>query len=174
MQLQQFLIDFVVEQTGYPPDIVELDADLEADLGIDSIKKAQLFGELREMFGFSGRAEHSNGRAAGEIPGRQSLADYRTLRNVLDSLLQSQPGRQPEGMAIASTQANTTPQANTTAQATTTAQAQVVQVESRRCWRIDCGCQQVFQGRSRIAIGASRLDISERFGSESQLASCYF
>ncbi len=48
--LEKFLIKFVVEQTGYPPEVVELDADLEADLGIDSIKKAQLFGELREYF----------------------------------------------------------------------------------------------------------------------------
>ena len=38
-QLETFLINFVVEQTGYPPEVVELDADLEADLGIDSIKK---------------------------------------------------------------------------------------------------------------------------------------
>ncbi len=49
-ELEQFLINFVVEQTGYPPEVVELDADLEADLGIDSIKKAQMFGELREYF----------------------------------------------------------------------------------------------------------------------------
>ena len=31
-QLESFLISFVVEQTGYPAEIVELDADLEADL----------------------------------------------------------------------------------------------------------------------------------------------
>ncbi|MDX1928960.1 MAG: SDR family NAD(P)-dependent oxidoreductase [Pirellulaceae bacterium] len=85
-QLQQFLIDFVVEQTGYPAEIVELDADLEADLGIDSIKKAQLFGELREMFSFSGR----DGQSQNVAGGRQSLADYRTLRDVMDALLQSQ------------------------------------------------------------------------------------
>ena len=52
-ELEQFLIDFVVEQTGYPPEMVEMDADLEADLGIDSIKKAQLFGELAEQFEIS-------------------------------------------------------------------------------------------------------------------------
>ncbi|NLE39180.1 MAG: hypothetical protein GX621_14245, partial [Pirellulaceae bacterium] len=40
-ELESFLVNFVVEHTGYPPEIVELDADLEADLGIDSIKKAQ-------------------------------------------------------------------------------------------------------------------------------------
>lgn len=88
-QLQQFLIDFVVEQTGYPAEIVEMDADLEADLGIDSIKKAQLFGELREMFSFNGRESQSQSASSGS-GGRQALADYRTLRDVMDALLQSQ------------------------------------------------------------------------------------
>ncbi len=77
-ELEQFLVDFVVEQTGYPPEIVELDADLEADLGIDSIKKAQLFGELREMFVFPVAANPND---------RLSLNDYRTLRSVLDLLV---------------------------------------------------------------------------------------
>lgn len=79
--LQQFLVDFVVEQTGYPAEIVDLDADLEADLGIDSIKKAQLFGELREMFHFPQSADVS------DAGGRQSLANYRTLRDVQGLLL---------------------------------------------------------------------------------------
>ncbi|HBP82717.1 MAG TPA: hypothetical protein DD662_09415, partial [Planctomycetaceae bacterium] len=49
-ELSEFLIDFVIEQTGYPREIVELDADLEADLGIDSIRKAQLFGEIGQKY----------------------------------------------------------------------------------------------------------------------------
>ena len=73
-ELEQFLIDFVVEHTGYPPEMVELDADLEADLGIDSIKKAQLFGEL---------AEHFDVRVA---TGDLSLDDFPTLRHVLGFL----------------------------------------------------------------------------------------
>ncbi len=75
--LEKFLINFVVEQTGYPPEIVELDADLEADLGIDSIKKAQLFGELGEYF---------------EVRPQEnvSMDDFRTLRHVLAVLLESQ------------------------------------------------------------------------------------
>ncbi len=48
--LETFLRDFLVEQTGYPHDMIQLDWDLEADLGIDSIKLTQLMGELREMF----------------------------------------------------------------------------------------------------------------------------
>ena len=82
-RMQQFLIDFVVEQTGYPPEIVDMDSDLEADLGIDSIKKAQLFGELREMFTFPVAATQESNRLA--------LSEFRTLRSVLDLLQGSQP-----------------------------------------------------------------------------------
>ncbi|MEZ6135099.1 MAG: SDR family NAD(P)-dependent oxidoreductase [Pirellulaceae bacterium] len=83
--MQRFLIDFVVEQTGYPPEIVEMDADLEADLGIDSIKKAQLFGELREMFNFQ------QATATDASGGRRGLAEYRTLADVLETLAQASP-----------------------------------------------------------------------------------
>jgi acyl transferase domain-containing protein len=73
--LTAFLIDFVCEQTGYPREVVDLDADMEADLGIDSIKKAQLFGELRERFNLQVKAD-----------GRLSLDDFPTLRHVLEFL----------------------------------------------------------------------------------------
>ncbi|MCR4413208.1 MAG: phosphopantetheine-binding protein, partial [Thermoguttaceae bacterium] len=75
-ELESFLVNFVVEQTGYPPEIVELDADLEADLGIDSIKKAQLFGELGEYFDIR---PDSN----------LTLDDFPTLRHVLDYLVKN-------------------------------------------------------------------------------------
>jgi acyl carrier protein len=76
-ELEAFLVNFVVEQTGYPEDIVELDADLEADLGIDSIKKAQLFGELREHFGIEAPDD-----------GDALPADFPTLRHVMAFLQQ--------------------------------------------------------------------------------------
>ena len=77
-QLDAFLVNFVVEQTGYPPEIVELDADLEADLGIDSIKKAQLFGELREYFDIT--------------PDENlTLDDFATLRHVQQFLAETLP-----------------------------------------------------------------------------------
>ncbi len=72
--LQQMLVDFVVEQTGYPEEIVEMDADLEADLGIDSIKKAQLFGEIGAEFDIAPRAD-------------LSLDDFPTLNDVLNFLV---------------------------------------------------------------------------------------
>jgi len=81
-ELESFLVNFVVEHTGYPPEIVELDADLEADLGIDSIKKAQLFGELGEYFDVEPSED-------------LSLDDFPTLRHVLDFLIKAQGGVPP-------------------------------------------------------------------------------
>lgn len=80
-QLRSFLVDFVVEQTGYPPEIIEMDSDLEADLGIDSIKKAQLFGELRELFSLS--LDHQADSSIG-------LTQIRTLSDILSVLLTQQ------------------------------------------------------------------------------------
>jgi acyl transferase domain-containing protein/acyl carrier protein len=86
-ELERFLIQFVCEHTGYPAELVELDVDLEADLGIDSIKKAQLFGELREHFDIQLQ------------PGsKMSLSDFSTLRHVADFLRQ----RKAEGMVAMS------------------------------------------------------------------------
>ncbi|HEU5469334.1 MAG TPA: acyltransferase domain-containing protein, partial [Actinophytocola sp.] len=41
----------VAEKTGYPADMLELDLDLEADLGIDTVKQAEVFALIRERFG---------------------------------------------------------------------------------------------------------------------------
>ncbi|MBQ9873168.1 MAG: hypothetical protein IJM30_01785, partial [Thermoguttaceae bacterium] len=79
-ELENFLINFVVEQTGYPREVVDLDANLEADLGIDSIKKGQLFGELGEYFDV-------------QPDGTKTLDDFQTLRSVLDFLLDNLGGR---------------------------------------------------------------------------------
>ena len=78
-ELEKFLVNFVVEQTGYPPEVVELDADLEADLGIDSIKKAQLFGELQEYFDVTPLT-------ASEGVDNLTLDDFPTLRHILNFL----------------------------------------------------------------------------------------
>ena len=73
-----------MEQTGYPREIVELDADLESDLGIDSIKKAQLFGELGEYFDVQPSTE-------------LTLDAFSTLRTVRDYLLANAAGQGATG-----------------------------------------------------------------------------
>ena len=38
----------VADKTGYPSDMLDLDLDLEADLGIDTVKQAEVFATIRE------------------------------------------------------------------------------------------------------------------------------
>jgi len=70
------VLGIVAEKTGYPRDMLELDLDLEADLGIDTVKQAEVFAMVRETFG---------------IPRRDDLKlrDYPTLRHVIGFVEQS-------------------------------------------------------------------------------------
>ena len=49
-EVEQFILKALCEQSGYPPEIITLDADLEADLGIDTVKQAQVLGKVRDKF----------------------------------------------------------------------------------------------------------------------------
>ncbi|MEU6057368.1 beta-ketoacyl synthase N-terminal-like domain-containing protein, partial [Streptomyces sp. NPDC047097] len=66
------LLDVVALKTGYPADMLELDMDIEADLGIDSIKRVEIMGILQERF-------------PGAITaGPEQLAELRTLRQIVE------------------------------------------------------------------------------------------
>ena len=64
------VLALVAEKTGYPPDMLDLDLDLEADLGIDTVKQAEVFAAIREAYG---------------IPrdDKLKLRDYPTLAHVI-------------------------------------------------------------------------------------------
>jgi len=47
--LQEILVSIVSDRTGYPPEMLDLDLDMEADLGIDSIKRVEILGALQNM-----------------------------------------------------------------------------------------------------------------------------
>ncbi|MBC7966980.1 MAG: acyltransferase domain-containing protein, partial [Fuerstia sp.] len=85
-QLDALLIDYVVDQTGYSRDIVDVDADLEADLGLDSIKLAQLIGEMREQFNLESLTLESIGQAR-----------FRTLREIREFLVRHASGSDTPG-----------------------------------------------------------------------------
>lgn len=48
--LSQQLLRIVSERTGYPPEMLDLNVDIEAKLGIDSIKRVEIFGALRRSY----------------------------------------------------------------------------------------------------------------------------
>ena len=49
--LVQTVVEVVVEHTGYPADFIELDQDLEGELGIDTVKQAEIMADIRSRFG---------------------------------------------------------------------------------------------------------------------------
>ena len=49
-RIQSTVVEVVVTHTGYPADFIELDQDLEGELGIDTVKQAEIMGDVREMF----------------------------------------------------------------------------------------------------------------------------
>jgi acyl transferase domain-containing protein/NAD(P)-dependent dehydrogenase (short-subunit alcohol dehydrogenase family) len=67
---EERLLSVVAEKTGYPREMLNLDMDLEADLGIDSIKRVEILAALED---------------GGKI-GSDQVGSLRTLRQVLDSL----------------------------------------------------------------------------------------
>ena len=46
--VQQVLLSVVAEKTGYPPEMLNPDMGLDADLGIDSIKRVEILSALQE------------------------------------------------------------------------------------------------------------------------------
>ncbi|PPK64903.1 type I polyketide synthase [Actinokineospora auranticolor] len=77
------LVEIVADKTGYPPDMVDLTMDLEADLGVDSIKRVQILGALGERFP--------------ELPavGPEQVAELRTLADVITYLSAGAPTGAP-------------------------------------------------------------------------------
>ena len=66
------LREIVSERTGYPIETIALNADLEADLGIDSIKRVEIMGTFRQKL---------NGSHGIEI---EDLTSQRTLQGVIE------------------------------------------------------------------------------------------
>ena len=76
--VKERLLALVVEKTGYPKDMLDLDLDLEADLGVDTVKQAELFAAIRETYGIP-RDEN------------RKLRDYPTLAHVIRFVYENRP-----------------------------------------------------------------------------------
>ncbi len=48
--MKERILELMVEKTGYPKDMLDVDLDLEADLGVDTVKQAEMFAAIREIY----------------------------------------------------------------------------------------------------------------------------
>jgi acyl carrier protein len=95
------LLQVVSEKTGYPAEMLELNMDMEADLGIDSIKRVEIFGALTRQ----------HPEMSGINP--NELTELRTLAEIVNFV--SAKGGASNGTVVAAT-----PQASTTVTAPVT------------------------------------------------------
>jgi acyl transferase domain-containing protein/NAD(P)-dependent dehydrogenase (short-subunit alcohol dehydrogenase family)/acyl carrier protein len=80
--VQQEVLKIIAEKTGYHPDMLDLDLDLEADLGIDTVKQAEMFAAIR---------------AAYDIPREDTLKlrDFPTLAHAIQFVYDRRPDLKP-------------------------------------------------------------------------------
>ncbi|HKV12191.1 MAG TPA: SDR family NAD(P)-dependent oxidoreductase [Thermoanaerobaculia bacterium] len=72
------ILALVAEKTGYPREMLDLDLDMEADLGIDTVKQAETFAAIREAY---------------NIPRDENLKlrDYNTLARAIQFVYDRRP-----------------------------------------------------------------------------------
>ncbi len=79
------VIAIVSEMTGYPAELLDVDLDLEADLGVDTVKQAEVFAAVRDRFGV-------------ERDENVALRDFPTLTHVI-GWVRDKTGIQPVAAA---------------------------------------------------------------------------
>ena len=109
-QVSDEIVAMVAEKTGYPKDMLDLDLDMEADLGIDTVKQAELFASMREHYGIA------------QQEGIQ-LKDYPTIRHCINFVLNSvNNAAAPAAQTVAAPAAQPAPVAQVAPAAQTVAQ----------------------------------------------------
>ncbi|MDP5144832.1 phosphopantetheine-binding protein, partial [Shewanella sp. ULN5] len=95
--VQSTMMSVVADKTGYPTEMLELSMDMEADLGIDSIKRVEILGTVQD-----------------ELPGLpelspEDLAECRTLGEIVDYMNSKLPaaGASPLDASVTATAATT-------------------------------------------------------------------
>jgi acyl transferase domain-containing protein/NAD(P)-dependent dehydrogenase (short-subunit alcohol dehydrogenase family)/acyl carrier protein len=78
VSVKERILALAVEKTGYPEDMLDLELDLEADLGVDTVKQAEMLAAIREIYG---------------IPRDENLKlrDFPTLAKVIQFVYDRRP-----------------------------------------------------------------------------------
>jgi len=97
LEVERTLLEIVSSQTGYPTTSLNIDMDMESDLGIDSIKRVAILSELHEKLPSAPRITP------------EQLGSIRTLRQVTSYLSAGMPQQRPAQTSDLSPQPSGTP-----------------------------------------------------------------
>ncbi|MER5553624.1 SDR family NAD(P)-dependent oxidoreductase [Streptomyces sp. NPDC002793] len=82
-EFEEALLSVVAERTGYPVAMLNVDMELESDLGVDSIKRVEILSAMRERVG-----DHRDGEVG-------ELLKLRTLRQIVEAFTATTPATAP-------------------------------------------------------------------------------
>ena len=116
--VKERILELMVEKTGYPKDMLDVDLDLEADLGVDTVKQAEMFAAIREIYNIP-RDEN------------RKLRDYPTLAHVIQFVYDKRPDLSPTASSPSTTAEPTVPELA----AVVPRDGYAMTPLRRRCWR---------------------------------------
>jgi acyl carrier protein len=99
-EMLNLMLSVVADKTGYPAEMLELSMDMEADLGIDSIKRVEIFGAITEQ---SDKLTDINPNDLTELRTLQEIVDYISTKAGIS------PTSEPVAEPVAQTVVNTDP-----------------------------------------------------------------
>lgn len=79
------LLAIASERTGYPSDMLDVTASLEADLGVDSIKRVEIVGAFQKT-----RSDAERAKISDSMEALSAAGSLRELADVLESLCEAQ------------------------------------------------------------------------------------
>ncbi|WP_428242097.1 SDR family NAD(P)-dependent oxidoreductase [Gynuella sp.] len=92
LNYRKILFNIISDKTGYPEDMLETDMNLEADLGIDSIKRVEIFSALNDAL--------ASGIHKEDV---EALANLTTIEEIVGYLAQSGDIQSPTAVSANST-----------------------------------------------------------------------
>jgi 3-oxoacyl-(acyl-carrier-protein) synthase/NAD(P)-dependent dehydrogenase (short-subunit alcohol dehydrogenase family)/phosphopantetheinyl transferase (holo-ACP synthase)/acyl carrier protein len=96
VEVREKILALLSDKTGYPADMLDTALDLEADLGIDTVKQAEFISEVRELFGIP------------RIEGLK-IADFPTINHIIAFVLERSRKAEPVAKAEATEKQTVTP-----------------------------------------------------------------
>ncbi|MGB1490677.1 MAG: acyltransferase domain-containing protein, partial [Candidatus Poseidoniaceae archaeon] len=148
------LIGVVVKHTGYPEDFIEMDQDLEGELGIDTVKQAEIMGDVREIF---------------SLPVDEDfvLSDHPTLNHFVSYIVKMKGGSEPAKPPTPVT-ASTSPQPQVSAQTNKPEPSVMTTASKTRRWQVEVEpCPAVAEG---LPIGGTIVLTQDSWGVADALA----
>ena len=152
--IESKLIGVVVKHTGYPEDFIEMDQDLEGELGIDTVKQAEIMGDVREIF---------------SLPVDEDfvLSDHPTLNHFVSYIVKMKGGSEPAQSSTPVT-ASTAPQPATSVQTNASEPKAMTTASKARRWQVEVEpCPAVAEG---LPIGGTIVLTQDSWGVADALA----